>query len=434
MPDGTSHLLLRIDEDNDLIDAKNPNRAKGKYKYRFKRLDDKLVPDPVQPAGKSKSKKQQGGGAGDDSDESSPSGSSAKAGKKSGSGSTRPAGDQQQSEDDNSGTSGVRKPKSRKSGLDDSDDLDASQKSGGKGGKKSSRTPSQMEFVESDQEIEQEQDSDNEISVANENFVTKLTKDKEKKINQEKTVIIDEKYEITPDIGDDKGGDDTADEAEDGLLEKDEQTKSYFDTSTRVTKKEGGRDKPTKTEVYSKYEHIEPESQASVKELGDEKLVEKLKPEETIQYEYEQVIEQPKKKTHQKKPGQKSSDDDDSEEHDNTDSVQVENTQKRTTKHETREKFEKIEKPTPDTKKVTTTDLTTLITEEEQDKITETIENTKDSEEFSYSQLQDNLKKSGQRELRDLGLDELVESVTPSEFESNPDDNMRKVKTIESFE
>jgi hypothetical protein len=39
LPDGTSHLLLRIDDDNDLIvDAKNPNKIKGKYKYRFKRI------------------------------------------------------------------------------------------------------------------------------------------------------------------------------------------------------------------------------------------------------------------------------------------------------------------------------------------------------------------------------------------------------------
>lgn len=38
LPDGTSHLLLRIDDDNELIDSKNPNKARGRYKYRFKRV------------------------------------------------------------------------------------------------------------------------------------------------------------------------------------------------------------------------------------------------------------------------------------------------------------------------------------------------------------------------------------------------------------
>ena len=38
LPDGSSHLLLRIEDDSELIDSKNLNKAKGKYKYRFKRI------------------------------------------------------------------------------------------------------------------------------------------------------------------------------------------------------------------------------------------------------------------------------------------------------------------------------------------------------------------------------------------------------------
>lgn len=40
LPDGSSHLLLRIEDgdSNDLIDSSDPTRTCGKYKYRFKRI------------------------------------------------------------------------------------------------------------------------------------------------------------------------------------------------------------------------------------------------------------------------------------------------------------------------------------------------------------------------------------------------------------
>lgn len=40
-------------------------------------------------------------------------------------------------------------------------------------------------------------ESDNEINVGNESLTTRVTKEKQKRINKEKTVIIEEKYEIT---------------------------------------------------------------------------------------------------------------------------------------------------------------------------------------------------------------------------------------------
>jgi hypothetical protein len=520
LADGSSHLLLRIDEDNDLVDAKNPNKTKGKYKYRFKRVNANLQelpaaapvdttaaqsePPPLTPTykakkasttptgssrasnrnvpdendqeeivdgknsktaksassrkkstaspdneedsdknsaktgAKSKSKRQPSGGA-DDADQNDEPGRSSTAVSRANK--TKPVvgGDDETTADAGSSVfedpqrPGRKSSKSKPSGQQEPEseqriDERPKKKAAGGGGPGSRN---QMEIVESDQDatsqdgVDDVDDDDDEINVTNESYVTRVVKDKEKNINQEKTVIIDEKFETVPDDIDDAtdGHQEVIDNDEIGLVEKEENTKSFIDNETRVTTRETGKNKPSKTEVVTKREHIEPQSHTAVKYmLGDEKFIEKFKPEETFEYEYEQVIEQPRR-------GSKAESEEAEPEPDEASTIKVENTQRRTTQHETREKFEKVEKPTAETKKLTTTDLTTLITEEEVDKITETIENSKDSEAFSYEQLKERLKKKGLsgQVIDEMSLNDMAEEVDPGEVAMRPEDNMQTV-------
>ena len=136
---------------------------------------------------------------------------------------------------------------------------------------------------------------------------------------------------------------------------------------TKITTEKVRNDSTTHEEIITKKE-------------TDEKLIEKFKPEETIQYEYHQVIEQP-----DSTPSAPTS----SPSFDfNKDKTQIENTTKKTTTQKTNEKFEQVESlPAQNKIKTITTDMTTFITEEEEDQLIEIIEKTKDTQEFSYQHL-----------------------------------------------
>jgi len=258
-----------------------------------------------------------------------------------------------------------------------------------------------------------EDDEDDEINVVNESIVTKLTKENQKKIDQNKTVVVEEKFvissvtpETTPsttpknknkqnrprskskqkDIGETKNDISRIKSNKDHhLVEREEKSKSFIDKVTKVTNEtKSGKDKPSEKEIIVKRTHIEPNliSSESLKEIGDERIVEQFKPEETIQYEYEQVIEQPDSSqsySQQQSSGRLPS-------NNSKNSKKVENIETKTIQSETKEIFKKIENIGDEQVKTTTTDLTTYITEEIEDKLTETLENSKNIHEFSYVQ------------------------------------------------
>lgn len=429
LPDGTSHLLLRIDDDAELIDAKNPNKARGRYKYRFKR-----IPLPENWTSnediKEKLKHQQQKQPRNPTSQQEPSQKMELSDQFSDDSEPELIAIAEKSKDivRNAVSTAVRR---LDTGLDDikeesenaTSSCNSHKSSKSKNRKESSKSKHfkldadqaenrsfdsnetigdvvrSLSYSENDDTTNKNSESDSEINVANENFVTKVTKEKQKKINQEKTVIIEENYVITS--RDEHNLDENQGDQE-NLIEKEEKSKTYIDDEVRITTKESGKDKPRKKEKLISKKHTEPSVVSTIKELGDEKLVEKFKPEETIQYEYEQVIEQPES-------GQSN----------DSNNITIENTQKKTTKYESKEKFQKIENPSPDKVKKITTDLTTLITEEEEDKITETIEKSKDVQEFSYQQLNARQPTDSTSRLK-MNLTQLAERLQPMDVDSDP--------------
>lgn len=292
-------------------------------------------------------------------------------------------------------------------------------------------------FQDVDDDSDDDDDSfynndDNIINVANENLITKLTKEKQKKINQEKTVVIEESYVIRPrkstddelkskvlsPIAASDDNDEDSEPEDSNLLEKEEKTKTQIENVTKIVNEKSGTDKPVHKEEFTQRQVIEPTfaSSESVKELGDEKLIEKFKPEETIQYEYEQVIEQPDHSRDESDPDTSTLSD--------KNNLKIEKTSKKTTKHETKEKFEKVESVSPESVKTITTDMTTYITEEEEDKITEILENTKEVQEFSYAQLKN---KQGSSKELNTNLSDMVESLRPNIVDEDSDNDLTTV-------
>jgi hypothetical protein len=131
-----------------------------------------------------------------------------------------------------------------------------------------------------------------------------------------------------------------------------------------------------------------------------------MKPEETIHYEYEQVIEQPEPTTtdDEKKDGKSIRSND-------IDSIKIENTKKKTIKTETKKIYEKTSKPRPDQIKTITRDVTTYIKQEQEEKQTEDIEKQIDSEKLKYQQLNNKVKKHSTSELDTTELDDIMEQL-----------------------
>ncbi|CAF0722221.1 unnamed protein product, partial [Brachionus calyciflorus] len=371
LPDGTSHLLLRIEDSPDLIDPTNPNKARGRYKYRLKRI----------PLPESWSN-QQGPETVDTSLQNDNS---------------MDLSSENFAEDFDPELIAISEkndyvkplPSSmlrRFSNLEDIKEetetySSSSQKSSSGNKRKESSKSKHFKIDSNDRSFDScetmgdvvrsltlsETESESEINVANENLVSKITREKQKKINLEKTVIIEENYvieqkpEFHSKIPRREKVSTTREKFEKNLFDSEEKSKSSLDNEIKITTKEYGRNKPKKTEKII------------VKQgLGDEKLSEKLKPEESIQYEYEQVIED--RSPHQ------------TPEPDNKKNIQIENTQTKKTEYETKEKFQTRDNVSPNSVKTILTEKTVLITETEEDKIVETIENEKNIDEFSYSQ------------------------------------------------
>jgi hypothetical protein len=344
LPDGSSQLLLRIEDNqkNKLVDVSDPQSSKGKYKYRFKKVNNSLLENNNENPKNNITVSDYN----DDSNEPElntidEEGNTAKS----------VSSEEEKLEDEaaksdqnqlpeNAKVSDKRKyfenknpPQSTLSSVDGKEKEEENSKGTPKSNKvldyvkqfnKASEQPNENKSgKESRRSNEQEdssnnennEDDDEEINVVNESYVTKLTKENEKKINQEKTVVIDKKFVITPKDSNNKEKPETKETSksektknpsvsvldepnEDDLVEKNENTKTSLENSTRIlTEKEDSKDAKKQVEKLAQYTRIDPEklvqSDDSTHDAlhDEEKLTEKLKPEETIQYEYEQVIE-----------------------------------------------------------------------------------------------------------------------------------------------
>lgn len=372
LPDGTSQLLLRIDENPDLIDSSNPNKARGRYKYRLKRvplpenwsdqqmaetslfndstidLNENFIED-IDPELMALAERQDMAKTGlggfirrisnlEDIKEETETYSSSSL--------------------KSSSIAGAKRKESSKSKHFKVDSNNRSFDS----------CETMGDIVRSLTLSESE--SESEINVGNESSVTKVTRAKQRKINLEKTVIIEENYVIEPKselvsripkrISSDKNS------------KSESSISSVHQNEIRITTNESGKNKPKTKEKIAIKQKTQPNT---TKVSCDEKLSEKFKPEESIQYEYEHVIED---RSQHNTP-----------EPDNKKNIQIENVQLKKTKSKTSENFETSKESGMDSVKTTTTQRTVLITETHEDKIVETIDNEKNSQEFSYSQKRD---------------------------------------------
>ena len=461
--DGSSHLLLHIEGNNsELMDSS----IRGKYRYRLKRigpLGDWVCVTEEKDTIKSKSKKliksvlrnsieKLNESSSDKSDSSEES-----ADKKKSLPARLPSGrelpsvsekrklfeNKSQSPKVEEPASRSRKPTVRKN-KSSSDESQAADKPS----KVSDmiRQINKKEDEASEEEDEEEEDEEEEIIVSKENTVTKLIREKQKKIDQVRTVVLEERFTIEaedvprkeavlnvdPDV-------ESSDEElsalskqltkqGNSLLEREDKEKSYIDLVTRITTEKHGSNKPSSTETITQRKRLEPKLHRA--EAGDEKLLEKLKPEESIQYEYEQVIEQPESAVAKSNgdgkfmPRTETS----------TESTKVENITTKTTKKQTKEKFEKTEQLTPAQLKKTITDLTTYLTEDEEDKIVETLEKSKRLDEFSYQQFKN---KGAKHSAHDMDAEELalMERITPNQVDNAGFDNeLVKITASRQFE
>jgi hypothetical protein len=460
LPDGSSQLLLRIEdnEKNKLVDVSDPQSTKGKYKYRFKKVNNSLENN-------NENTKTNITVSDYNDDSNEPEQNIVDDSVKVASEEERPKDDLQNTDQsqqpENSKVSDKRKyfenkiPQSALSSVDTKEKEEENTKGSPKSNKvldyvKQFNEQSNDSKVakESKRQNEQEtlpnndNDEDDEIYVVNENYVTKLTKENEKKINQEKTVIIDKKFVITSKDANKKENPDAKatsesekaknpavsvldEPSEDDLVEKTENTKTSLESSTKIlTEKQDSKDGKKQVENIAQYTRIDPEKLVKSDESNyddlhdDEKLTEKLKPEETIHYEYEQVIEQPDTSVNgnqEELPSKKMNQ--------TKDKMKVENTAKKTTKQETNEKYETITNPTDDQIRTETTDITTIITQDEEDKTTEIIEKSKDIQEFNYQLSKDKNKPDYASEIDGSQLDLLAQELKHDIEQSNQEND-----------
>lgn len=372
LPDGTSQLMLRIDENPDLIDASNPNKARGRYKYRLKRipLPENWTHQKISESAETNQLNESPIDLTDNFAEDFDPELMALAEKQ---------------DMARTGPGGYMR---RISNLEDIKEetetySTSSQKSASAPKRKESSKSKHFKVDNNDRSFDScetlgdvvrsmtlsETESEGEINVGNESSVTKVTREKQKKINLEKTVIIEENYVIEPKsemvskipkrIGSDKSS----------TSSKSESSKSSVDNELKITTNESGKNKPKTKEKITVKQKLEP---CESKLLGDEKSSEKFKPIESIQYDYEHVIED---RSQHNTP-----------EPDNKKNIKIENVKLKKIESETKENFKTSKDSGPDSVRTTTTHKTVLITETQEDKIVETIENEKSTQEFSYSQ------------------------------------------------
>lgn len=431
LPDGSSHLLLRIEDDKELIDVNDPNKTRGKYKYRFKKLGSLNDHDK----NRFKSSIQNDTNIKSDSD-SDLSERSKEVVKSVIDNAYKRLNEERESDLDKlnkaleaidnkniKNTQIVENPEefklsdkrklfenaaaalskdNHKKKKDSSFSSSPTNSTNGSykvsdlvkqmnkkedeknplnKNKKSNKNKPNINSSKSD-EADDDDDDDDEINVANEEHVIKLTKEKEKKINQEKTVVIEESYVIT--YKKPTNNDQDAFEI-DSIVNEDEMKKSGADEKVNtllgqsITKLSKEKYKDDNKKENERIVHVNQIKQSSYS--PDFSLTaEKFKPEESFQYEYEEVIEQPDNSSHSKSSTGSKND---------KDKIRYENTAKKTTKTQKKERFEKVDDLENDRIKKTTIDMTTYLTQDEESKISETIENSKNMQEFSYQNLRD---------------------------------------------
>ncbi len=288
--------------------------------------------------------------------------------------------------------------------------------------KKVNKNKSKIDSGKSD-EADDDDDDDDVINVANEEHVIKLTKEKENKINQEKTVVIEESYVITYK----KPSNNNQDRFEiDCIINEDEMKKvhgeekfnSLVDQSITKISKEKYKDDKKKEK-----ERIVHENQIKSSSYSPDfsQTAEKFKPVESFQYEYEEFIELPDNSSHSKLSTDYKND---------NDKIKYENSAKKTTKSQLKERFEKTDDLVNDRIKNTTIDITTYLMQDEENKISETIENSKNTQEFSYQ----NLKDKHNSDSTNLLNNDLInhETINPTNISTDANINKLKSSILES--
>jgi len=227
------------------------------------------------------------------------------------------------------------------------------------------------------------EEEEEEIVVSKEKTTTKLTRDKHKKIDNQTTQIIDERYVMTPDkkilvqravevVASDSGSDDSAEVAQissqkqEKLVGMEEKEKSFVNNLVRITTNKSGSNKPTSRETFVEKRRVNPVLLAHAEQPG-EKVVEKMKSEETVEYEYEQVIEQPEPIKEEKSADSKLKFAPRSRSE--IESTKVENVTTKSTKKKSRHRYETVEVIEKGGLKKADTEVRTYLSEDEEDKV-----------------------------------------------------------------
>ncbi len=146
-----------------------------------------------------------------------------------------------------------------------------------------------------------------------------------------------------------------------------EKEKSYVDNVVRITTVKSATNQPTSRETIVQHRRVQPALLLHA-EQGGEKLVEKMKPEETVEYEYEQVIEQPEPVAERaQSAGSRLK----FEPRATTEleSTKVEHVTTKTTRKKARHRYETVEVVEPGELKRADTETRTYLTEDEEDKV-----------------------------------------------------------------
>lgn len=345
MPDGSAHLLLHID-DLECIDL---NTIKGKYKYKLKRVGglnlDSLkcqIKTPTNSNAQEKSKiadviKKFDSGEASTLTKENPLTIDE----------IKPLKQQQQQQQ-----------------IDSPTNASVSEKrnffENAANAKNTSPTVTSKKQSTKNDKITSDSSEDEIINVSNENTVTKMTKKVQKSIDEERTIIKDEKYEII----ETEKEENSKLTSKKQIIDQVKEILDFADEKTTITKETSGINQTKTKETITQSKH-------SDKQTQQEQSFEKFKPEETITYlyEYEQVVES-----------------DGMSNKTNKTLNRVDHTSSRTTKTQDVKIVETIEPVTPKREKKTTTSTTTYIKQEEKDKVIESIEKTTDVDSFSYQQ------------------------------------------------
>jgi len=294
---------------------------------------------------------------------------------------------------------------------DDSLSRSESQKSKGSSKKNSENDKDKSKSDDDD-------DDDEVINVFNEKIVTKHIRQLQKTVDEETTVVKDEKFVITPvdskiDVVDSKS---PVPDSITNVIHQNEDIKSYIDRKTTIVNETSAKNKPTRIEILTQKLRTEP---ILTNSQQMEHLVEKFKPEESITYlyEYDQVIENSDSETNKG---------------DRTVTV-VDQVTTKTTKKQNTEVSQTVEPIIPRHEKKITSSTTTYVTQEEKDKVTESLEKmVVDSNEYSYKQIKGTLEEDEAVDIHEPNLNTLTEYLMSSNINEEPIESSTTVSVTTS--